>query len=417
MRIAYFSPLSPLKSGIVDYSEIDLLPFLKKYCEIDLYIDSGYKPTNHNITKNFKIYNYKEFVKKADRYDTILYHIGNNPLHAYIYKILKKYPGIIILHDLFIHGLIHGITLAKGDKLGYINEFFDMYGTEGKQFAESTMNSQNFAQIEFKYPLIKSILDSSNGIIVHSAYGKRIILRENPDIAVKVINFPVIPFSSLNIDSTKTRNGLGLNEDTLIIGLFGFISSHKRIVTVLKTFGKFHKEFPNCTLLIVGEDNLGLKNLINDLNIKAVIQTGFVSFKRMYEYMQVSDICINLRYPTAGETSASILRLMSIGKPVIVSNVGWFSELPDNCCAKVDVDNFEEDLLLEYLRVLAVNEQLRVSMGKNARNFVEKEHNCEIVARKYYYFMKEVVKGITVKKIGDVLIQDIIQDMDESGIL
>ena len=417
MRIAYFSPLSPLKSGIVDYSETDLLPFLKKYCEIDLYIDDGYKPTSRNITSNFKIYNYKKFAKNADKYDTILYHIGNNPLHAYIYKTLKKYPGIVIVHDLFIHGLIHGMTLAKGDKIGYVNDFYEMYGKEGKQLAESTINNQNFAQIEFKYPLIKSILDYSNGIIVHSAYGKRIISRENSDILVKVINHPLISFSSLNMDSTKTRNGLGLNEDALIIGLFGFISSHNRIITVLKTFGKFHKEFPKSTLLIVGEDNLGLKNLINDLNIKSVIQTGFVSFKRMHEYMQVSDICVNLRYPTAGETSGSVLRLMSMGKPVIVSNIDWFSELPNNCCAKVDVDNFEEDLLLEYLRVLAVNDKLRIKMGENARRFVEKEHNCEKVAREYYHFMKEVVKGNIAKKIGDVLVTDIIQDMDEIGIL
>jgi len=417
MKIAYFSPLSPLKSGIVDYSEKDLLPFLKKYCEIDLYIDGADKPTNRNTTSNFKIYDYKKFAKEIDKYDTILYHIGNNPLHAYIYKTLKKYPGIVILHDLFIHGLIHGTTLAKGDKPGYINEFFEMYGKEGKQLAESTINNQNFAQIEFKYPLIKSILDSSEGILVHSAYGKRIILRDNPDIAVKVINFPVIPFSSLDMDSTKTRNGLGLSKDALIIGLFGFVSHHKRIATALKSFKKFHNEFSNSVFLIVGDENIGLKNLINDLDIKSVIQTGFVSFRRMYEYMQVSDICVNLRYPTAGETSASALRLMSMGKPVIVSNVAWFSELPDNCCAKIDVDNFEEDLLLEYLKVLAFNKNLRIKMGENARHFVEKEHNCEMVAEEYYHFMKEVVKRNAANKIGDVLIQNIIQDMDEIGIL
>lgn len=417
MKIAYFSPLSPLKSGIVDYSEKDLLPFLKKYCEIDLYIDDDYNPTNHDTTSNFKIYNYKKFANNADKYDVILYHIGNNPLHEYIYKTLKNYPGIVILHDLFIHGLIYGTTLAKGDKFGYINEFFEMYGTEGKQLAESNINNQNFEQVEFKCPFIKSILNHSKGVIVHSVYGKRIILSENINVDIKLINSPVIPFSSLVMDSTKTRNRLKLNKDTLIISSFGFISHHKKITTALKAFKKFHQEYPNSAFLVVGEDNIRLKNFINDLDIKSVIQTGFVSFKKMHEYMQVSNICVNLRYPTAGETSASALRLMSMGKPVIVSNVGWFSELPDNCCAKVDIDNFEEDLLLEYLKVLASNKKLRIKMGENARCFVEKEHNCEKVAREYYHFMKEVLKGNTAKKIGDLLVQDIMQDMDEIGIL
>jgi len=43
------------------------------------------------------------------------------------------------------------------------------------------------------------------------------------------------------------------------------------------------------------------------------------------------DIAINLRGHTVGETSASLCRLMGIGVPAVVSDIGWFAEIPDDC--------------------------------------------------------------------------------------
>lgn len=390
MKIAYFSPLSPLKSGIVDYSEKELLPFLKKYCEIDIYIDEGYKPTNMEIVSSFRIFDYRKFPKNTNEYNIVIYHLGNNPLHEYIYEYSLKYPGIVVLHDIFLHGLIWNKTFGKGDTQGYIELISQIYGETGRKIAGSVVKSQNFTEIEFKYPFIKNILDHSIGIIVHSDYGRKIVLREKYDTVVKKINSPVIPSLIIDIDSARIRTELGFNEDTLIIGSFGFVFPHKRMPVVLRAFKKFCEIFPNSVLLIVGEDNIGLKNMIKENEVKSVIQTGFVPFQKMYEYMQISDICVNLRYPTAGETSASLLRLLSMGKPVIVSNVGGFSELPDNCCAKVDVDNYEEEALLEYLIALASKRTLRKKMGDNARESVLKYHNPEKIAHEYYKFICEV---------------------------
>lgn len=411
MKIAYFSPLSPLKSGIVDYSEKELLPFLKKFCEIDLYIDDGYKPTNKEIASSFKIYNHKKFSKHANEYDTVIYHMGNNPLHEYIYDYSMKYPGIVVLHDIFLHGLIWNKTFGKGDTKGYIELISQMYGEMGKKNAITATNNQKFSEMEFKYPLIKNILNRSVGIIVHSDYGKKIALSEKYNIVIKKIKSPVISSSIFNIDSARIRKKLGLKQDTLIIGTFGFVFPHKRISVTLKAFKKFCEDFPNSVLLIVGEENIGLKDMIKEYGVESAIQTGFVPFQKMYEYMQVSDICINLRYPTAGETSASLLRLLSMRKPVIISNVGWFSELPDDCCAKVDVDNYEEELLLEYLKALASNENLRKKMGNNAREFVLKEHNPEKIAHEYYKFICEVVE-----RHEPSLIKEISYDMADIGI-
>ena len=101
---------------------------------------------------------------------------------------------------------------------------------------------------------------------------------------------------------------------------------------------------------------------------------GHTELDEFLRYMQVADVAVNLRYPTSGETSGTLIRLLGLGKPVIVSNLGAFAEIPDGACAKVDLDEFEEDLLFEYLRRLAADEGLRRQMGENARRFVAPPH-------------------------------------------
>jgi glycosyltransferase involved in cell wall biosynthesis len=394
MKIAYFSPLSPLKSGIVDFSEKEILPYLRKYGEIDIFIDDGYRPSNKEIISEFRIYNYKKFPKKANEYDITFYNIGNNPQHIYIYKTLQKYQGIVILHDVFIHGLIWNMTLAKGDKEGYIEEFLYSHGKEGEKIASLAIEGKKtFFEIDFKYPLITKIVDNCLGIIVHSGFAKNVVVNQTQDVKIRKINQPLTP-NKTDTNRSDLREKMGLRDETLIISSFGFISAHKRMNTILEVFEKFHEECQDSILLIVGKDHIDLENMVKNLKIKnSVIHTGFVPFDRLYEYMQISDICINLRYPTAGETSRSVLDLMSMGKPVIVSNVGWFSELPDNCCARADVDSYEKELLLHYLRALAGNEKLRRKMGENAREYVIKTHNPQKIANEYLEFIHEIIDG------------------------
>ena len=73
MKIAYFSPLNPIKSGISDYSE-DLLIYLMEKADIDIYV-SGFYPRNGFITKNFNIYDIDSFDtnKLKNPYDCSFY--------------------------------------------------------------------------------------------------------------------------------------------------------------------------------------------------------------------------------------------------------------------------------------------------------------------------------------------------------
>ena len=131
MKVAFFSPISPKKTGIASYVEENLLPFLKKYCDIDLIIDEGYTPSNNFVKNNFKVKSITEFERK--NYDVLLYNLGNNLFHEYIYKTIMKYPGFVIVHDPFIHGLIWNMTISRKNNQEYVKHWEYCLGEKGKK--------------------------------------------------------------------------------------------------------------------------------------------------------------------------------------------------------------------------------------------------------------------------------------------
>ena len=69
--------------------------------------------------------------------------------------------------------------------------------------------------------------------------------------------------------------------------------------------------------------------------------------------MAACDVLVNLRSPTMGETSGAVIRGLALGKPMLVSDVGWFSELPDDAVLKIPVDEYEVPTIAAALELAA----------------------------------------------------------------
>jgi len=424
MRLAYFSPLPPARSGIADYSH-ELLPYLARYAEVDLFVDEGFTPAKE-ISKRFPIHSYRDYdsLRQTEGYEATIYHIGNDRrYHEHIYHTALKYPGIVVLHEYMLQHLVQGITLARGNPEGYVEEMRYCYGRTGERLARLRIETGRGVDV-WSWPLFERIVDASLGIVVHSEHARQQILTRRPQARVAKIDSPCSEniLSGQHGSALASREALGLPQDAFIVASFGLITRQKRVEVALRAFARFRRRFPNAHFLLVGavDPDYDLQSVLDGGIEEGVTVTRRVNLESFLRYMIASDLAVNLRYPTAGETSATLIRLLGFGKPVIVSNVGSFVEYPDDCCAKVDVGEEEEDTLYALMCALAADEELRRQMGANARRYIQTHHTLERSAQGYIGFIQDIlaspprpsaVMPSQVRPIGDDVLAGLMSDI------
>jgi len=112
--------------------------------------------------------------------------------------------------------------------------------------------------------------------------------------------------------------------------------------------------------------------------------------------MKACDVHVNLRSPTMGETSGTAIRALALGKPLVVSDVGWFAELPSDVALKVPVDEDETETLAATLELLASRPDVREAMGASALELARGEHDLERVADLYVAAFEQAAGGAAV---------------------
>lgn len=396
-KIAFFTPLSPIKSGIADYSE-DIIDELSKNMDIDVYIDNGYK-TSYIHKENIKVYPHTKFEENRLDYDEIIYQMGNSEFHVYMIPYIQKYAGIVVLHDCNLHGLVYHITMNKGDFEKYKEYLKEDYKEEIDNYLEEIKLSKIGPKI---YELIVNgfVCNYASKIIVHSEYAKKQLLKNNLSRNVEIINLYAKPLKNADINDLKQKHNV--NKQDTIIASFGHISETKRIKQSLKAFNKVVKDIPDIHYYLVGEPDKTMKDYLNDYLIKNNLQNkvtilGYTTLDTFLDYLKMTDICINLRYPYNGETSASMMRILAAGKVSLVSDIGSFSEIPSECCVKVSVNKEEEENIEKELRKIIKYKEYREKIGLNALNFAEEHLAIDKICNKYI----DVIKMNDIENVID----------------
>jgi glycosyltransferase involved in cell wall biosynthesis len=387
VKVAYFSPMPPAKTGIATYSSY-LVPALAKRCEVTVFAPSHCAWSSPEIPIcDFKADPY--VIKSVPDHDRIIYHIGNNPhFHLDIYKVLLRFPGVVVLHDLVLYFLVAG--LGRG---GLIKEFCENYGP-GKLddlwrvFTESPGGDVLQFGNPAMYPLTRRVLDRAEAIVVHNQTSATQLAEMG--FASKVHVIPLLYYEDPVMSATQTRSralrsNLGFDEAEIVIGMFGFIGPTKRIDKVFRAVRTILDETPNLKvrILIVGEGT-PLTDAIHSHELQdVVIETGFVPESKFLEFMNTVDIVVNLRYPSMGESSASLVQAMSLGKPVIVTNHGSFAELPDKVVVKVSYGSEEILEIGRALKLLIESREERERLGDAARRYVTEHWAPQKVADQY----------------------------------
>jgi len=372
LKIAFFSPLPPARSGIADYSAA-LLDELRRLADVEVFAS---QPQRFN---------------PAD-FDAVLYQIGNNEHHDFCYQTALEHPGVAVIHEANLHHLIADITIKRGDWNAYMRAVELEGGPDALAYAQKVRALEVGPDYE-GVPMLRRLLSGSRAAIVHSGC---------VESKLRCTGFTG-PIARIQHGAWIPENGrldyrarLGLDEAAPLIGIFGFLKPYKRIRESLRAFRRLLRLEPAAKMILVGEPHpeLALPSLIRSLGLAANVRVlGFQPIAEFVGYLAACDIVLNLRYPTVGENSGTLMRALGLGKAVIVSEVGSFNELPDSVCLRAPVDASEEDHIFEYLNLLVSRPEIRLQFGAKARQWVEAECAWPRVAQKYLEFLECVASG------------------------
>lgn len=388
MRLAWVSPLPPTRSGIADYSA-ELLAALGPAAAIELFASHPADPAR---CAPWPLYPLAAFPDRAADCDLVVYHIGNNQHHVGIYDLALRHPGVVVLHDYVLHHLVARCTILRGDLEGYVRHLAYERGPAGAAAGIRRAHGLFTEREQFLTPLNRLLLDRSRGVVVHSRWAAEEVRRRHPGTPVRHILHHRAPPPPDRRD--EFRRQLGVRPDELVLATFGFLTPYKGVDTLLWAYARLAREYPHVRCFLVGEPapDLDLPGLLarNGLDGRVTL-TGYLDLDGFYSYIAACDIAVNLRYPSAGETSGTLVRLLGGGKAVIISNLQQFAEWPDDICLKVDPGPAQPAMLLDYLRRLVQDPALRARLGANARRYVASHHALEQSARGYQEFFDDLL--------------------------
>jgi glycosyltransferase involved in cell wall biosynthesis len=351
----FYAPLPPAPTGVADYAAA-LLEALRKMGRVEVC---------------------------PERCDVPLYHLGNNELHAAIYRRALEHPGLVVLHD----AVLHHFLLGQLGHTVYLDEFTYNYGEWNRGMAEELWQARAGAGVDnryFQFPMLKRAVERARAVVTHNPAAARIVREHAP--ATPVIEIPHLfeaPALPAAAQVASYRQRLGLLPETFVFGVFGYLRESKRIESVLAAFEGLA---PPAALLIAGTFvSSDLERAMEPLlHRPGVVRLPFLAPEDFWLAASAIDACINLRYPSAGETSGIAIRMMGIGKPVLVTDAEECAHFPQDTLIRIAAGVEEKESLHRHMGLLTSLPEVARAIGERGARHIREHHQIERIAQMYW---------------------------------
>ena len=363
MTVGFYSPLPPARTGVADYAAA-LLEELRKHGRVDV---------------------------APPACDVALYHLGNNALHGEIYQRALEAPGVVVLHD----AVLQHFFLGRLSEAAYTEEFVYNYGEWTRGLARDLWRSRASSAADrryFDFPMLQRIAEQARAVVVHNPAAAQVVRRHAPEARVVEIPHLFAPPSDVPgmAEALRYRQRLGVDPGAFLFGVFGYLRESKRLAMVMEAFAELHRSHPQTALLVAGQFvSTDLERAVAPMLAGAgVFRRPHVEDREFWLAAAAVDACINLRYPAAGETSGIAIRLMGLGKPVLMTESLECSRFPEGACLLIAAGADERDSLRQHLLLLASMPEVAAAIGERAAAHIRAHHAAEHAAALYWDLLR-----------------------------
>jgi glycosyltransferase involved in cell wall biosynthesis len=177
------------------------------------------------------------------------------------------------------------------------------------------------------------------------------------------------------------------------VGTFGHQRETKRLAVLLRAFRRAIEAGADARLLVAGDFASAAFESSLQLDQPWIERAGYLPEPEFWRHAAAVDVCVNLRYPSAGETSGIGVRMMGIGKPVIFTADAAIASIPETACLRVDAGPDEEETLAAYIQWLARDREASAAIGRRAADHIARDHAPEKIARQYWDVLAAPVRA------------------------
>lgn len=405
LRVAMWTPLPPLQTGIADYA-VELMQGLDRSVEIEVFVEDGFLPELTTLQR-LRVYHEAAFERRhAQRpFDVSIYQMGNSRFHGYIYEQLRRHPGIVVLHDLGVSPILFDSCYASGDFEPFLRELAHVEGESvrsgfAERFGALSGEARDAYAVEFlrNHPLLRSVADSAQALIVHTEAAARKLRSECPEANVSVVGMGVSTpgWSPGGVGRHQARRARGYRPSTFVVSAFGIVHPTKCIEQCIRALADVIDEHPDMLLVVVG------RSLSSDYE-RELIQTartlgvadrvrfrGHLPRTEFDAELVSCDAVVNLRAPFASHMSAVLMRALGAGKPVVMSDLADWAAIPRDACLRVPDGAEEIAVLAQHLSALAGRPDLRSRLSEAARSWFLRNGTVASMAEGYRKVMHDV---------------------------
>jgi len=357
--------MPPARTGVADYAAA-LLDGLREYGRVEV---------------------------SPERSDLALYHLGNNALHRAIYRRALEEPGVVVLHD----AVLNHFLLGQLDEQSYVDEFAYNYGEWHRGLARELWRGRAASGLDARYfawPMLRRITETARAVVVHNPSAGREVLRHAPGARVVEIphlfRMPELPGGA---EVLRYRQRLGVEPGTILFGVFGYLRESKRLMALLEAFEVVRRELPRAGLLVAGSFvSTDLERAVAPLLSApgVVVRLPHLTEREFWLAASAVDVCVNLRYPSTGETSGISIRLMGIGKPVMMTDAEECSRFPEDACLRIAAGVAERDSLRQHMILVTSMTEVARAIGQRGARHIEAHHRVEEVSKRYWELLCEL---------------------------
>ena len=371
-----WSPLPPQASGVADYVE-EQLEELSQAFSLTLVVEDP-DHVEAGLKRRYRVTSPAESDPKALR----VYHVGNSPLHGFIYRQALRTPGIVVLHEWNLHELLLGFAVKANAFDAYRRQMRREHGERGTVAAETIASALGGKHWTGAFPLNLEILERALAVVALAG-------STAARVAAKVPGTPSLHLphhALLRSHATKrsdARARLGIGEQARVVLAPGLGTASKSLDVVQEATAALTADVPNVLLVTAGGGVVERHATTRSL--------GRVDLETLGDALVAADVVVALRFPSRGEASGVVMRALAAGRAVVVSMGSTADEdLPQGVVGRVNPGPGESAELAAVLRLLVTDNGARERLERLAAETAS-ARGVAPLTRKLVEFIHEVV--------------------------